>query len=106
MCLQSDLISTGTKWRTACTAQPLLRREQSLQPFLHDLVARALDGRPQPILHLGHAHRVRHSQPNVRLSTENLRKLSATYAGAAFRASAPGGRHIWREVVLPAHWPS
>jgi hypothetical protein len=35
-----------------------LRCEQSLQPFLHDLVARALGGRPQPILDLRHVHRV------------------------------------------------
>ena len=37
-------------------------REQSLQTFLHNFVARALGGRRQPSLHLRYAHRVGHPE--------------------------------------------
>ena len=36
--------------------------EQSLQPLLHDFVARALGGRREPRLYLGDAHRVGHAR--------------------------------------------
>jgi len=40
------------------SVDPALRREQSIQPVLRDLVPGALGGLCQPLLHLLHAHRV------------------------------------------------
>ena len=64
--------------RTTIRLNAHLRREQPLQPLLHDLVARALGGRLQPILHLPHAHRVGHARApgfNLQLTCRARRAL-------------------------------